>query len=316
MELKGGGRFGGFLARWQKFARFNRQIGRNIILVAVLVGLSPFAEAAGTNDVPPTSATPVCPVLNWTDDWLARADATRAEQPHWFPPIFTVSPNLQQVLRYDLMSESLAGGHTLNTYGSGKGVEFIPAEHIQFIVGVPSYQTQNASPHKNGWADETFLVKYRFAAANEEHGNYVLTGFLGLSVPSGSDNYTTHHFVFTPTAAFGKGWGDFNVQNTLSISVPDNEQGRNSLGTPVALNTTAQYHLAKIFWPEVEVNYTWWPDGTHEGLNQVFITPGLGLGQIPLWGRFRLMIGAACQVAVTDHPLYHRNLILTTRVRF
>jgi hypothetical protein len=32
-------------------------------------------------------------------------------------------------------------------------VEFIPAERVQFIVGLPAWQTQDTSPRKNGWAD-------------------------------------------------------------------------------------------------------------------------------------------------------------------
>jgi len=286
-----------------------------VLLYAAFAMTLALSARAATNDVSPGDGTGWS-LSRFFDDWLARADATRAEQPHWFPPVFTVSPNLQQVMRYDITQESLPGGRTLTSFGSGKGLEFIPAEHVQFIVGLPAWQSLNTTPHKEGWADQTFLMKYRFAARNESNGNYVVTGFLGLTVPNGSDNETTHHFVLTPTAAFGKGWGNFDTQNTLSVSVPDNEQGRNSLGTPVALNSTAQYHLGKILWPEMEVNYTWWPNGAHEGLNQVFIMPGLGLGQIELAGRVRLMIGAGCQIAASEHPLYHRNFILTTRVRF
>jgi hypothetical protein len=32
-------------------------------------------------------------------------------------------------------------------------------------------------------------------------------GVPGLSVPNGSGVFTTHHFIYTPTIAFGKGWG-------------------------------------------------------------------------------------------------------------
>ena len=98
--------------------------------------------------------------------------------------------------------------------------------------------------------------------------------------------------------------------------MPDNDQGRNSLGTPVALSTTAQYRIANIFWPEVEANYTWWPNGPHEGLNQLCLTPGFGFGRVPIMGRVGFMIGIGCQLAVTDHPLIHHNLILTTRIPF
>src|SRR5579863_10003673 len=67
--------------------------------------------------------------------WFDRVDATLAEQPHWAPPVGITSPRLQEVLRYDIMWQSLKGGHDLVNYGSGKGLEFIPSENIQFIIG-------------------------------------------------------------------------------------------------------------------------------------------------------------------------------------
>ena len=50
-------------------------------------------------------------------------------------------------------------GHTLTSYASGKGLEFIPARNIQFIVGMPAWQTLDTSHRKDGWADQTFLMK-------------------------------------------------------------------------------------------------------------------------------------------------------------
>jgi hypothetical protein len=295
---------------------FNPNSLRKALLTGILFARVACIVAADTDDVAQGRSDSSCPFLNYFSDWFMRVDQTRAEQPHWSPPVYTVSPNLQEVLRYDIMDQSLAGGRTLANFGSGKGVEFIPAEHIQFIVGIPPRETENTRPDKNGWGDESFLMKYRFLSANEQNGNYVLTGFLGLTVPNGSANYTTHHFVFAPTIAGGKGWGDFNLQGTAGVSVPDNQGGRNTLGTPLALNLTAQYKLVKIIWPEVEANYTYWPNGTREGINQLFITPGLVLGKIPLWNRLGIMVGVGCQIAVTDRPLYHRNLLLTARMPF
>jgi len=37
----------------------------------------------------------------------------------------------------------------------------------------------------NGFGDWQFLVKYRIAAGNEEHGNYILTAFCQMTFPSG-----------------------------------------------------------------------------------------------------------------------------------
>jgi hypothetical protein len=66
----------------------------------------------------------------------------------------------------------------------------------------------------------------------------------------------------------------------------------------------------------VEVNYTEWPNGEHEGLNQVLITPGLVIGRIPIEGRLGLTIGMGYQVAVTENPRYQNNFILSVRLPF
>jgi hypothetical protein len=217
------------------------------------------------------------------------------------------------------MWESMAGGHTLTSYGGGggKGLELIPFDPVEFIVGIPSWQADDASPHnKNGWTDESFLLKYRILSANEQNGNYILTAFMGLTVPNGSANTTSHLFTYSPTIAGGKGWGDFDFQSTLGLSIPDVAGLRTGPGVPVLWNTALQYRVEKYFWPELEANYTYWPNGKHEGLNQLFLTPGVLIGRLPIAGRVGLTFGAGCQVAVTDHPLYHRNFILTARLPF
>jgi len=264
------------------------------------------------------SSSGSCAVTSYFTDWFTRVSKIQDDQPHWVTPLTTVTPRLEEELRYDQMWESLPGGHTETSYGGGggKGVELIPFDPIEVIIGVPSWQTINTSPHKDGWTDESFLVKYRLLSANEDNGNYIVTAFMGITVPNGSDNTTSHHFSYSPTIAAGKGWGDFDVQSTLGTSIPDDGGVHTGAGTPLLSNTAFQYRVAKYFWPEVEANYTYWPNGKHEGLNQLFITPGLLLGRIPISGRLGVTIGAGVQIAVTDTPLYHRNIILTARLPF
>jgi hypothetical protein len=74
----------------------------------------------------------------------------------------------------------------LDNYGAGKGLELIPTSDTELILGVPAYETRKTPKGtQSGWADETFLLKYRAVSANEESGNYIVTGFLGVSVPTG-----------------------------------------------------------------------------------------------------------------------------------
>ena len=259
---------------------------------------------------------PASPVEDYFNDWFARVSRTQAEQPHWITPLMTVTPRLEEELRYDQSWETVPGGDTLKSFGGGKGLELIPAEPIELIFGVPAWQSEDTSPRKQGWTDENFLLKYRLLSANEAEGNYILTAFLGLSVPTGSADFTTHHYVVTPTIAFGKGWGDFDFQTTFGVSVPDDGSAPAGAGTPLLLNTAFQYRVMKNLWPELEVNYIHWPNGKHNGLDQAFITPGLVVGKIPIAGRVGVTFGAGYQVAVTDHPLYRHNFVLTMRIPF
>jgi hypothetical protein len=111
-------------------------------------------------------------------------------------------------------------------------------------------------------------------------------------------------------------WGDFDFQSTLGVSIPDNGATSDGAGTPLFANAALQYRLAKVFWPEVEAKYTYSPNGENDGLNQLFITPGLVVGRFPFWRRLAVTVGLGCQFAVTDNALYQRNYVLSARLRF
>jgi hypothetical protein len=262
-------------------------------------------------------------VQNYFIDWFPRVTRIQSEQPHWITPIVTVTPRLEEELRYDQYWEGNQYGQATDNFGDSKGLELIPFENVEIILGVPGWiahngrilpATKKKSPDTDGWADETFLIKYRLLSANEEKGNYIVTAFMGFSAPTGDDGNSNHHGVFTPTIAGGKGWGDFDVQTTAGISLPDG--GLQRLGMPLAWNTTLQYRILKYFWPEFEMNYTWWPNGEREGETQIFLTPGLVIGRIPVYERVGITVGFGYQVAVTRNPAYNHAAILTGRIPF
>ena len=244
----------------------------------------------------------------------------QSEQPHWVTPLVTVTPRLEEEFRYDQFWQSQPHGVTTDNFGAGKGLELIPFQNVEVILGVPAWIAHNGAIQHgkdvktDGWADETFLIKYRIVSANEDNGNYILTAFMGFSAPTGDDGNSNRHGIITPTIALGKGFGDFDVQSTAGISLPDG--GLQRLGMPVAWNTAFQYKIFKFIWPEFEVNYTWWPNGEREGETQVFLTPGLVIGRIPLHERVGLALGAGYQVAVTNHPAYNHNVVFSARVPF
>jgi hypothetical protein len=222
-------------------------------------------------------SSPLSAIEEYFADWFPRVTRIQSEQPHWVTPLVTVTPRLEEEFRYDQFWQANQQGVATDNFGGGKGLELIPFQNTEIILGVPAWVAHNGAlkhgsdAKTDGWADETFLVKYRILSANEESGNYILTAFMGFSAPTGDDGNSNRHGVFTPTIAGGKGFGNFDIQSTAGISLPDG--GLQRLGMPVAWNTTLQYRVFKYFWPEFEVNYTWWPNGEREGETQVFLTP-------------------------------------------
>jgi hypothetical protein len=245
--------------------------------------------------------------------WFERVSRTQAEQPHWITPMFTTTPRLEEEVRYDIGWQNTAKGDVTN-FGSGKGMEFIPSEHTEIIVSPPPYLSRQNLTQRDGFGDTSFLLKYRFAAGNEEAGNYIVTAFLGASVPTGSYNNGAENAVVTPTIALGKGWGAFDVQSTLGIAVPVGDIAR--LGTSLAYNTAVQYHLLRKLWPELEVNGNLFHDGKNDGKQQVFLSPGLVVGKIHLWRRLGLTVGAGEQIAVTRFHTFNHNRVLSVRFPF
>jgi len=66
----------------------------------------------------------------------------------------------------------------------------------------------------------------------------------------------------------------------------------------------------------VEINSTFWRDGAKAGKNQVFVTPGLIVGRIPLNRRVALVFGGGFQIATTRYHAYSHSAVFTLRVPF
>ncbi len=259
-------------------------------------------------------------IADYFADWFRRVTQIQSEQPHWVTPVVTMTPRLEEEYRYDQFWQANQKGVATDNFGGGKGLELIPFQNTEIILGVPAWIAHNGAIQHgkdvktDGWTDESFLIKYRILSANEERGNYILTAFMGFSAPTGDDGNSNRHGVFTPTIAGGKGFGDFDVQTTAGISLPDG--GLQRLGMPLAWNTAFQYRVFHYFWPEFEVNYTWYPNGEREGQTQVFVTPGILVGRIPIHERLGLTVGFGYQVAVTRNPAYDHAAILSGRIPF
>ena len=261
----------------------------------------------------------VVPTLSFAQDgyfgdWFDRVDKTKDEQPHWVTPLATTTPRLEEEIRYDQLWQENAKGITTDNYDGGKGLELIPFEKVEVIFNAPPYIDHNNPADKNGFGDIAFLVKYRLLSANEKSGNYILTAFLGWSLPTGQYKNGGLHAVITPTIAYGKGLRDFDLQGTFGIAFPvadTNLVGRNYLW-----NNTFQYRVYRKLWPEVELNSTFFQDGKNDGKKQNFVTPGLVIGRLHLWNRVGFTIGGGYQIATTHFHTNNHNAILSIRFPF
>jgi hypothetical protein len=112
----------------------------------------------------------------------------------------------------------------------------------------------NNPDSKDGFGDWQCLVKYRIAAANEEHGNYIVTAFYQMSFPTGQYQLGALSPIITPAMAYGKGYKDLDVQGTLGISLPTGNIP--TIGRNLTWNHTVQYRIFKKIWPETEINFT------------------------------------------------------------
>ena len=82
-------------------------------------------------------------------------------------------------------------------------------------------------------------------SANEQQGNYIVTGFFQMSAPTGNAGFSNNLWIVQPTLAVGKGWGDFDIQATVSQQYPVSSIGPpgtlQHFGDPLLTNVAFQY---------------------------------------------------------------------------
>jgi hypothetical protein len=258
--------------------------------------------------------------------YQARVTATQSAQPHWVTPLVTVTPRLEQEVRSDFVRQTNPKLYDTWNYGNSKGLEIIPFRRIELLFNVPPFFNHSQPGVKDGFGDVSFNSKFRILSRNEEHGNYILTAFFAATIPTGKDANGSCCAVVTPTLAGGKGFGLLALTSTLGGSLPiSNATG---LGHTITWNNVAQYRLAKtgvarFFWPEFELNSSFYHGGPNDGKIAAFATPGIIIGRIPLShdasgkpGRLGVTFGAGEQIALTHFHTYNHGIVLTARIPF
>ena len=321
-------------------------------MVACLAGLAATivqpARAAGGFDLTVPPAGIADQPIGATDDdirvnqtgisayfanWDARVARVRASQPRWSSPLITTTGLLEQRVRVDLDLQHAGNGSNTTALDGGRGLDLIVSDTNEVQIAAIPYlarsgvagvgpKNKGAIAPIEGFNDWPFLrVEQRLASAPAGAGDYVLTAWLAVQAPVGTAALTSGAWIWQPTLAFGKGWGDFDIQGTVGGFIPASRVDR--IGDQVQTNIALQYHLRPVFWPELEVNWTYYANGARAGLHQVFLTPGLVVGRIALTERLKLTIGAGYQAAVAPAyrakpltPAYDHAWVFTTRMVF
>lgn len=257
--------------------------------------------------------------------WDATAEAARAEQPHWSSPIATTTGLLEQRFRFEIEDQHSGNGTRTTILDGRRGLDLIVSEsdEIQFALAPYEFRSATATtPGHAGFGDWAFIrLKQRLASSPEDKGDYVLSAWLQVQAPAGIAPFTNGSWTFQPALGLGKGWGPFDVQTMLGGIIPTSNLA--VLGRQIQSSTAFQYHFGKSFWPELEVNWTYYPDGERAGLNQIFLTPALTISRLRLSEATSFTTGLGYQIAVAPRmrakpltPAYGNALLYSARINF
>lgn len=255
---------------------------------------------------------------NFFSRWENRVRATSAKQPSWPVPVISATPQLSQLVRADVVRQFTSTHFTTWNYGNSKGFQFIPYSNLEVDVNLPPYIQHNNPKAIDGAGDFSMVAKYRPFCGNGENHNYSTAFQLAATGATGSYKNGTARTTFTPTLMGGKGFGRLDVLSTLGATMPVGSV--NTIGRTIVWNTVAQYHVGKLFWPELEVNSSFYHLGPNDGKNQTFVSPGLIVSKVKFRhdpkDRLGLIFGAGFQIATSSFHSYNHGLVLTSRITF
>jgi hypothetical protein len=255
---------------------------------------------------------------NFFTRWQDRVRKTSAQQPGWAVPVVAPPSGIVQLARIDVLHQWTSTHTSTWNYGNSKGFNFIPYYKTEIDVNLPPYIEHNSPKTIDGAGDFSMVLKYRPFSGNAEGGNYSTAFQIAATGATGSYKNGTARTTINPTLIVGKGFGRFDVQSSLGGTLPVGSI--HTIGRTIVWNTVAQYQIRKIFWPEIEVNSSFYHLGPNDGKNQTFITPGLMISRIKLrkepTDRLGLVFGGGMQIATSSFHAYNHGLVLTGRLTF
>jgi len=252
------------------------------------------------------------------DHWESRVNATSAKQPSWPIPVIAPSSQLVQLMRFDVLRQITPTHTDTVNIDNGKGLNLIPFANTEIDICLPPLILHNNDKVVDGTGDFSVVYKYRpFKSPSEAH-NYSLGGQVLFTVPTGSYKNGTAVSTIQPTLMGGKGYKRFAVQSAIGGVLPNSSVP--AIGRTISWNTTAQYKVGKIFWPEIESNSSFYHLGPNNGKSQNFVSPGLMISKFKFSkdpkNRLALILGGSVQIATSTYHAYNHALVFTSRFAF
>ena len=235
-------------------------------------------------------------------------------QPNWMGPLIQVDSRLGQAIRFSVSSADFSGTRTLN-YGNGKGITVIANNRLQFGFDPPSFFRNHSSTRKDGFGNASAMFKYRIASGNAEHGNFAVSAVVSHGFAAGVNQNLLLTSFDCPSIAAGKAFGRFVILENVGGFLPTSrirEQGRS-----IDLNSTAQMHVSKYAWVDVEDNASFFKGGPFDGKTQNFITPAaFYMIRRKDWKpqHATIVFATGMQIATSGFHYFNHNLIAEMRL--
>lgn len=255
---------------------------------------------------------------NFFSKWENRVRKTSSKQPGWAVPVIAPHSGIVQLVRTDFVRQYTSTHFLTLNYDNSRGFNFIPYYNTEIDINLPPYIAHNNPKVVDGAGDFSMVLKYRLLASNAEQHNYMASFQVAGVGATGSYKNGGARNSINPTLITGKGFGKFDIQSSLGGTLPTGSI--TTIGRTIVWNTVGQYKVGKIFWPEVEVNSTFYNRGPNGGKNQTFVTPGLMVSKLKFRkdpkDRLALVFGAGMQIATSSYHNYNHGLVVTSRITF
>ncbi len=237
-------------------------------------------------------------------------------QPTWMGPLIQSDGRLGQAVRISVSNADFSGTRTLN-YGNGKGISMIVNRRFQIDLDPPSFFRNHNSTHADGFGNAGTQIKYRIASGNAAHGNYAISAVLYHAFgPRVEQNLMLSSF-YCPSIAAGKAFGRFAVLENIGGLLPTDKIAQQ--GRAIEWNSTAQMHVTKYAWMDIEDNAIFFHAGPLDGKPQNLITPAaFYMIRRKEWKpeHASIVFAGGMQIATSGYHYVNHNLITEMRLIF